>query len=413
MSGRYRMLLVAVAGAWAGCFLYLGLVSQLPSIGVADGNDLSSWGHAFGTAVLAALLYLIVASFGTRPTRRAALAVIAAATLFGVAIEGLQGLTGERDPSVGDALLDATGAVLAVTILSLARLPLRVTSRFATWGTAALVTGVVVASVFFTPPEPDETDCSTTTLADPEQAALTDSAGGGVGAGPVARYDFRAGHGQVVADLSGVAPQLDLRLVGPGVTWLEGQGLRFEGGAARSDGPATKIAEATARSGELTLEAWVRSDDLSQQGPTRIITISDGTEREQVDVHLGQQEEELSVRLRATCGLFNWWTVPDAFDTDGAPVHVAVTFAGQLQQTYLNGSLAEAVRLDGQLGRWDPDYPLVVGNEATLDRPLFGDVFAVAVYDRALSLTELARHASATRPVGIEAVTRPKAASGR
>jgi Concanavalin A-like lectin/glucanases superfamily len=393
---RRHRLLVAAAAAWAACLLYLGLASRLPSIGLVDGTELSSWGHALGTLVLAVLLYLIVVSSGTQPPRRAALAVAVAATLFGVAIEGLQGLGGDRDPSIADALLDAAGAVVAVTVLSRARLPLRATSRYATWGTAVLVTGVVAAVVFLPPPETDQTECSTAAVAQPERAALSSAATSGRGGrGPVALYDFRAGDGRVVADVSGVAPALDLRLVGSEVRWLDGQGLRFRGGAARSDGPAAKLAEASARTGELTLEAWVRSGDLAQKGPTRIATVSGGIERDQVNVHLGQEGQALSVRLRATCGRFNWWTVPDVFTSRAAPVHVAVTFAEGVERTYANGRLVDAVRLDGRLGSWDPDYPLVIGNEATLDRPLFGDVLLVAVHDRALSAAEVAQNAMA------------------
>jgi concanavalin A-like lectin/glucanase superfamily protein len=147
--------------------------------------------------------------------------------------------------------------------------------------------------------------------------------------------------------------------------------------------------------GELTLEAWVRSGDLAQRGPARIATVSEGIERDQVSVHLGVEGRALSVRLRASCG-FNWWTVPDAFTSRAAPVHVAVTFAGRVQRTYVQGRLVQGVRLDGRLGRWEPEYPLVVGNEATMDRPLYGDVLLVAAYDRALSAAEVARNAAAS-----------------
>ena len=40
---------------------------------------------------------------------------------------------------------------------------------------------------------------------------------------------------------------------------------------------------------------------------------------------------------------------------------------------------------DADLSRWSRDYPLLVGNEATRDRPFRGEVYLVAVYDRALS----------------------------
>jgi hypothetical protein len=39
-------------------------------------------------------------------------------------------------------------------------------------------------------------------------------------------------------------------------------------------GPATKIIEAGKSSNELTVEGWIRTSDISQNGPARIITCS-------------------------------------------------------------------------------------------------------------------------------------------
>jgi hypothetical protein len=372
--------------------LYLGLVDRLPGSDVLDEHTLSSWGHAVGTMVLAMLLYLVVVSFTTLPPWSAALLVAIGATLFGAVIEGLQALSGYRDPSVGDALLDAAGAAIGVTALTIVRPRTAVASRVATLGTSVLVVVVVAGAVFATPPP--RAVCSTTELATRRAAAV----GGGTSTrqrtGPLASYDLRTGRGREVPDTSGVEPVLDLQLTRSGVRRLDGEGVRFSGGAARSVEAATKIARATARSGAVTLEAWVRSRDLRQSGPTRIATMSDGTERTQVNAHLGEEGGALSVRLRATCGSFNWWTVPHAFKSTNTAVHVAMTFTGHVQRMYAQGALVQAVRLDGRLGDWDPDYPFVVGNEASLDRPFRGDVLFVAVYDRALSGAEIAEHAA-------------------
>lgn len=394
---RRDPLLVAATGAWAACLLYLGLAPRLPRVGSVGGSGLSSWGHAVGTGVLAALLYLVVVRAGVRPRRRAAVVVVVAATLFGVAIEVLQALTGDRDPSLSDALLDAFGAVVAVTVLSLARFSVAAATRLAIRGTAVLVTGVVVGAVFFTPPAPGSTDCPTTAVSEPDPSAAVPEgeSTSRVERRPVVLYDFRSGGGQEVPDVSGVGPALDLQIVGSEVRWLDEQGLHLDGGAARSEGPATKVVEASERTGELTLEAWVRSADLAQSGPTRIATISEGTERGQVNVHLGEEGDALSVRLRATCGDFNWWEVPEAFTSQPAPVHVAVTFVDGVQRTYVEGQLVESVRLEGGLGNWDPGYPLVVGNEVTMDRPFRGDVLLVAIYDDALSAADIARNVAA------------------
>jgi uncharacterized protein YfiM (DUF2279 family) len=55
------------------------------------------------------------------------------------------------------------------------------------------------------------------------------------------------------------------------------------------------------------------SEDCSahQEGPTRLFTISDGTGVDDVDFHLGLEDDDLSVRLRTSCDIFNWIVVPD------------------------------------------------------------------------------------------------------
>ena len=83
---------------------------DVPEIGPLDENTLSSWGHALGTLVLAALLYLCALEFGPDPRRGAGVVVALTASVFGIGIEPLQSFTGDREASVADALLNAAGA---------------------------------------------------------------------------------------------------------------------------------------------------------------------------------------------------------------------------------------------------------------------------------------------------------------
>lgn len=43
----------------------------------------------------------------------------------------------------------------------------------------------------------------------------------------------------------------------------------------------------------------------------------------------------------------------------------------------------------GELNTWDRDFPLLVGNEATLNRPWLGSIFLLALYDRALRYPDI------------------------
>jgi VanZ family protein len=383
--------MLAVTIAWAVCLLYLGLAPRLPEVGSFDENTVASWGHALGTMVLAALLYLLVVGSGRAPRTRTAVAVVLAASLFGVGIELLQSLTGHRDPSVGDALLDAAGAAVGVAFLSRPRVSIPAWSQAMTWTAAVLLVTLVPATILVRPEPERECSVSRAPRLTPSQNPSEEA----VEPHPIASYRFAEGDGHQVADISGVAPALDLELVGSGVQWLDEGGLRFVDGAARSTAPATKLVDAIRRTGELAIEAWIRSDELDQDEPARIATISEGTERDEVDVHVGQEARGLSVRIRATCGDFNRTTVADVFTSRTELVHVAVTFAERTRRVYVEGKEVAAGVFDGRLGAWDRTFPLVVGNEATLDRPFRGDVFALAVYDQALSPATIAQHAAA------------------
>ena len=135
---------------------------------------------------------------------------------------------------------------------------------------------------------------------------------------PVAAYTFDEGSGSTAGD-SGGSESLPLDLVGRRTTWVDGGGLHVDGGAAMSASPAAGIVRAVRASGEMTILARVRPASLDQSGPARIVTMSSGTGYGQVNVHLGQDGRDLSVRLRATCGDFNWTTVPNVFTSTRTP----------------------------------------------------------------------------------------------
>jgi VanZ family protein len=397
---RRRILFISLA-LWSGCFLYLTLAPHVPRIGSVDSNDFAAWGHFVGTMGVAVILYLLVVDSQRVSRRTAALGTIVAASAFGVVIEILQGLTATRDPSISDAIVDALGAAIAVGLVALVPSWVRPLTRLTVASTGVFTAATIVAAVFFTPGAgarwQSDHDCPATNISHHAPAPSPPSTGGSrTRGGLIAVYVPRARTGSTV--INGSDPgHLDLHLVEPGVERVE-HGIRFSGGAARTDGPATSLIDTVVRHKALTIEAWVRSDDLSQNGPTRIVTISDGTERGQVDVHLGEEKGALSIRLRANCGEYNSTLVDGVFDSSKRFEHVALTFADGMQRIYVQGRLVDATRFEGDLSGWNRHYPLVVGNEATRDRPFLGDVALVAIFDRALPASKVAANAASGLP---------------
>jgi hypothetical protein len=59
-------------------------------------------------------------------------------------------------------------------------------------------------------------------------------------------------------------------------------------------------------------------------------------------------------------------------------------------QVYVNGTVQPIMQvITGNLSNWVASWPFAIGNEVTLDRSWLGEVYLVAVYDRALTGEEV------------------------
>ncbi|MBN1443941.1 MAG: DUF4038 domain-containing protein, partial [Planctomycetes bacterium] len=118
-----------------------------------------------------------------------------------------------------------------------------------------------------------------------------------------------------------------------------------------------------------------------------------------VELPGGQQVKHLSDLFQS----IRWWELrPDralvASDAPGAPqpelTHIAYTRdrAGQCI-LYIEGKPAATAKVGGNCSNWAVDYRLAIANELSQDRPWRGDLYRVAIYNRALSSKEiLQRH---------------------
>jgi hypothetical protein len=215
----------------------------------------------------------------------------------------------------------------------------------------------------------------------------------------IALYTFEEGTGETVHDVSGVEPPIDLRIADTSATHWTADGLSIDSVTEiRSTGTADKINNAIASANALSVEAWLKPANTTQGGPARIVSLSrDPSYR---NFTLGQSATRFSVRLHTTTNSVNG--TPDfqsPLDTVTTELtHVVFTWdvSSQKATIYRNAQLSSQSEtiFTGDLS-FTP-YELVLANEININdnspRIWLGEMFLVALYDRALSQEEILQH---------------------
>jgi hypothetical protein len=210
----------------------------------------------------------------------------------------------------------------------------------------------------------------------------------------IALYEFKTGSGNTAYDTSGVDPAINLTLSGD-TTWVEGWGLEFKTGKAQgSTSDSRKLSQLIQATGEYTVEAWVVPANVTQEGPARIISYSAGTEDR--NFTLGQTLYNYNFLHRSSTTDGNGEpahsTSDDDEDLQATEQHVVATFDPENgRRLYVNGVFTDDLdeTAPGNLNDWDNTYALVLGNEASGDRPWAGKVRLLAIHNRALNETQI------------------------
>lgn len=169
-----------------------------------------------------------------------------------------------------------------------------------------------------------------------------------------------------------------------GGLWIKGDTIMKASGKT--------LANELIKAGTFSVEVYFEPEDLIQEGPARIITLSkDGSFR---DFTLGQVKDGLQWRVRTentdTNGGPSAKRVEISEVLEPKPVHVVALYDGMTSKVYVNGVLAGKNAIGGDLINWDTSYEFAFGNEINTDaRPWAGTLFKAAVYDYALNDNEI------------------------
>ena len=208
---------------------------------------------------------------------------------------------------------------------------------------------------------------------------------------PVVLYQFDEKSGAKIVDQSGAKPAVNLVISDLKAVKREASGLRvIKSTMIKSERPPARLISAVKKSGEITLSAWITPANGKQAGPARIVSLSkDSTHR---NFTLGQEGDKYDVRLRTTKNDKNG--IP-SLPSSGRSVklektHVVYTRSRDGRaRVFLNGRKSGEKTVSGATSNWDGGYLLALGNEFTGDRPWLGEYHQVAIYDRALSESEV------------------------
>jgi hypothetical protein len=215
--------------------------------------------------------------------------------------------------------------------------------------------------------------------------------------GLLALYLFDEGSGTVIHDISGVEPALDLLISDGDAQWLAGGGLSINTPVLISSaGAADKINEAIRQGNQFTLEAWIKPNNIEQDGPARIITLSADSQNRNFTLGQGLWNDQPSalydVRLRTTGTNDNGQ--PSLTTQDGS-ANTNMTHLAYVRQAngnsfiYINGAVVTSDQIDGDLSNWDTSYGMSLANEVDGGRPWLGEFYRLVVYNCALNSEDI------------------------
>ncbi|MBN1673673.1 MAG: FecR domain-containing protein [Kiritimatiellae bacterium] len=235
-------------------------------------------------------------------------------------------------------------------------------------------------------------------------------------------YLFLEGGGRTVHDSAGRDKPLDLTIAEPdAVAWMPGGGLAVRAPTLiAADEPPARLIRACRARNEIALEAWLRPANLTQSGPARIVALSQTIMKSDFVLAQGPLGAEnwgpcytmrLNTSVPAPEGKGEMITARGAVTT--SLTHLLFTRAANgAVHFYVNGrdrfgAMAhykhdDLYTLDrmrpGDFSEWGWGYTFALANGVHRRREWLGELYLVAVYDRALSEEEVRRNFAAGLP---------------
>lgn len=209
--------------------------------------------------------------------------------------------------------------------------------------------------------------------------------------GLILLYRFDESSGDTVFDNSGLSPPVDLQIADTSdVSWGAGYLEIVSPAEIVSINQPTRITTALQATNEITLELWVKNQNLIQTGPARILTYSNGTANRNFTI--GQEANAWNVRVRTSGGGGNGTpeiiTAQNTANTTLSHVVYSQKSDGSYE-FYVNAALVTTGTRVGDFSVWNETYSIAIANEIGGGREWLGEIHLLAVYDRALTANDV------------------------
>ena len=213
----------------------------------------------------------------------------------------------------------------------------------------------------------------------------------------IARWEFKeGGDATTTRDTSGIQPLMDLQFDGD-VSWVGGWGINLNGGRAIAQQEGSeKLYDKIREKNEYSIEAWVAPNNVTQEGPARIISYSAGDDNRNFMLGQTQYNYDFLHRSEATDDTGNpaLSTDDDAERLQASLQHVVVTYNAQDgRKIYVNGEFTgdEDPAVSESIGDWVSTYQFRLGTQDT-NFTWRGVIRMVAIHNRALTQEQITQN---------------------
>lgn len=227
-----------------------------------------------------------------------------------------------------------------------------------------------------------------------------------VSSGLIIYYPLTEGSGTSVTDQSGYGSPLDLSTTYGTFSWISGRNgiVITQDCRIQSSGAASKLISEAKASNEITVEVWCKPAYLNIDHSQGLVVNSLSTSYKR-NFALFPDNDDISVRVRTSndgnSGSPYLWT----YNTiQLAETHFVFTYDNNEEvKFYQNGSLKGTRSHSGNFSNWDDTYFLFLASDNDNgggSRFWLGELYLVAIYNRALSAAEILQNYNAGSIVG-------------